>query len=198
MMFNSRIAIWLPLSALLMAGFSHAGTILYEVATVGQLPVQGGSTVPLFRYTYQASGMTFLANQELDIVFSAQLYGEISDGVADPGFDLLLLQPNNPPGAPGHFSALALANIGVGQGTWSVDFTFTGPGQPGSQQFYINQYDANGRFITTLESGSTQDLAGAPEPGTFWLLGLVVMGSGVGWAVRRRNAGTAPRGSRTS
>ena len=198
MMFNSRIAIWLPLSALLMAGFSHAGTIQYEVATVGQLPVQGGSTVPLFRYTYQASGMTFLANQELDIVFSAQLYGEISDGLADPGFDLLLLQPNNPSGAPGHFSALALTNIGVGQGTWSVDFTFTGPGQPGSQQFYINQYDANGRFITTLESGSTQDLAGAPEPGTFWLLGLVVMGSGVGWAVRRRNAGTAPRGSRTS
>src|ERR1019366_1324496 len=92
-MFNSRIAIWLPLSALLMAGFSHAGTIQYEVTTVSQgVPVQGGSTVPLFRYTYQASGMTFLANQELDIVFSAQLYGEISDGVADPGFDLLLLQ----------------------------------------------------------------------------------------------------------
>lgn len=203
-MFNSRIAIWLPLSALLMAGFSHAGTILYEVATVGQLPVQGGSTVPLFRYTYQASGMTFLANQELDIVFSAQLYGEISDGVADPGFDLLLLQPNNPPGAPGHFSALALTNIGVGQGTWSVDFTFTGPGQPGSQQFYINkydainQYDANGTFITTLDSGFTQNLADVPEPGTFMLLGLVLIGCGVGWAVRRRNAATAPRGSRTS
>ena len=194
-MSNSRIAILLLLSAFLMVGYCHAGTILFQVTDLGP-----GASPPLERYTYtyNMSGITLLANQELDIVFSAAFYGTLSNGVVSPGFDLILLQPNNPPGTPGHFSALALTNIGVGQGTWSVDFTFTGPGQPGSQQFYINQYDANGRFITTLESGSTQDLAGAPEPGTFWLLGLLVMGSGVGWAVRRRNAGTAPRGSRTS
>jgi hypothetical protein len=144
------------------------------------------------------SGITLLANQELDIVFSAALYTTLSNGVVSSGFDLMLLQPNNPPGAPGHFSALALSNIGVVPGPWSVDFLFNGPGTPGSQPFFINQYDASGRFITTLESGTTQNSAQVPEPGTFMLLGLVVIGCGVGWAVRRRNAGTARRRSRTS
>ena len=194
-MSNPRIAISLLLSAFLMVGYCHAGTILFQVADLGP-----GVPPPLERYTYtyDMSGITLLANQELDIVFSAALYTTLSNGVVSSGFDLMLLQPNNPPGAPGHFSALALSNIGVVPGPWSVDFLFNGPGTPGSQPFFINQYDASGRFITTLESGTTQNSAQVPEPGTFMLLGLVVIGCGVGWAVRRRNAGTARRRSRTS
>jgi hypothetical protein len=180
-----------------MVGYCHAGTILFQVTDLGP-----GASPPLERYTYtyNMSGITLLANQELDIVFSAAFYGTLSNGVVSPGFDLILLQPNNPPGTPGHFSALALSNIGVVTGPWSVDFLFNGPGTPGSQPFFINQYDANGRLITTPppESGTTQNSADVPEPGTFMLLGLVVIGCGVGWAVRRRNAGTAPRRSRTS
>ena len=194
-MSNPRIAISLLLSAFLMVGYCHAGTILFQVTDLGP-----GAPPPLERYTYtyDMSGITLLANQELDIVFSAALYTTLSNGVVSSGFDLMLLQPNNPPGAPGHFSALALSNIGVVPGPWSVDFLFNGPGTPGSQPFFINQYDASGRFITTLESGTTQNSAQVPEPGTFMLLGLVVIGCGVGWAVRRRNAGTARRRSRTS
>ena len=194
-MSNFRTATSLLLSAFLMVGYCHAATILFQVTDLGP-----GAPPPLERYTYtyDVSGITLLANQELDIVFSAALYGTLSNGVVSPGVNLLLLEPNNPLGAPGHFSALALTNIGVVPGPWSVDVLFAGAGQPGSQSFFINQYDANGQFIATVDSGNTQNKSNVPEPGTFMLLGLVAIGCSVGWAVRLRGAGTVPRHSRTS
>lgn len=189
-----RTNLSLPLCALLVAGLSHAGTIQYQVTDVPQQAQSEPPLPPLLRYTYSASGITLLANQELDIVFSAGLYGAISNGVASPAFDVMLFQPNNPPGVPGHFSALALLNVGPEQEIWSVDFVFTGTGRPGSQPYYINQYDAAGRFVGIVDSGSTSDSQGVPEPGTFVLAGLVVAGRGVWWAVRRRSARTAHRG----
>ena len=192
-MSNHRIAISLPLCALLVAGFSHAGTIRYQVTDVDD-----GAFPRLQRYTYYGNGINVLANQEVDIVFPAELYGGISHGVSGTGFNLMLFQPNNPLGAPGHFTALARFDIGADEGTWSVDFWFIGAGQPGPQAFSINQFDAKGNFIRTLESGFTSGDQGVPEPGTFVLVGLLVVGCGVWRAARRRRAGTAHRVSRTS
>jgi hypothetical protein len=201
-MHSHRIAIPLPLCALLALALSHAGTISYQVTEV--LPQAGVESISspspaqfLQRYIYYASDFTFLANQELDIVFSAALYGAISNGTVTPGFDLMLFQPNDPPGAPGHFSALALSDIRGGEGPWSVDFIFVGPDRPGAQAFFINQYDGNGRFITTLESGSTVPAGSpsggpvVPEPGTFVMTGFVVVGGGIWWALMRRSTGPA-------
>ena len=186
-MSNPRATSLLLLFVLLVVGCCHAGTIQYLVTNLG------AGTPALDRYTYHLTDVTLLANQEVDIVFSAASYGTLSNGVTGSGLDLVLLQPGNPLGAPGHFSAMAETNIGLVQGSWSVDFVSTGTGQPGSQSYFINQYDANGRFLSTLDSGSTQNISAAPEPGTFLLLGLAVLGCGVGWVVRRRNARTAPR-----
>ncbi len=199
-MSNHRIASPLPLCALLVTGLSHAATIRYQVTDVdygaGAEAVESISR--LQRYTYYADGISFLMNQEVDIVFSAELYGMISHGVISQAFDLMLFQPNNPPGAPGHFSALARSDIAPDEGPWSVDFLFIGPGQPGPQTFFINQFDEKSNFIRTLESGITSGDQGVPEPGTFVQLGLVIVGCAVWWAARRRSVRTAHRSSRTS
>jgi hypothetical protein len=188
-----RIAILAPLCALLTVGLAHAGAIQYQITSVVQADEAGGSAAALQCYIYYASGLTFLENQELDVVFDADLYGTLSNAVSSPGFDVMLFQPNNPPGVPGDFSALALFDIGSAAGPWSVDFLYTGPDTPGPQTYYINQYDANGNFIETLESGTTLEAPdqGVPEPGTFALVGLVVAGRIVWSALRRRSASTA-------
>jgi hypothetical protein len=194
-MSHHRLAISLPLSVLLAVSLAHAGSINYQVTDV--LPGSGASLFPpgavVERYTYYASDITFLANQELDIEFSAGLYGAIGGGQITPGFDLMLFQPNNPPGAPGIFSAFALQDVAAGA-PWSVEFTFLGSNRPGSQSFSIEQFDENGQFITTLETGSTvpagSPASNVPEPGTFGFISLVVVGRIVWWAVSRRDTGT--------
>src|SRR5687768_7485487 len=126
--------------------------ITFEVTDLGV----SGSGDPLFRYTYVLDGLTLLKNTEVDIRFDPALYGELSNPVAPPDFDVLILQPNNPPGVPGDYKPLALIDNPSQSGLFSVDFTFLGPGRPGSQPFFINQYDdqfmlidSDGPFFTT-------------------------------------------------
>lgn len=193
-MSNHRKAISLS-CALLIVSLAHAGTIQFQVTDIGQGQL-GSTTPPLQRYIYFGNGITFQAYQELDILFDASLYGTLSNPVSIPGFDVVLFQPNNPIGAPGDFSALALSDVGSALGLWSVDFTFKGTGLPGSQTYFINQYDANGNFVATLETGTTLSPAAsqdAPEPGSFVLVGLVVAGRSAWKAVRRRSARSAIR-----
>jgi hypothetical protein len=156
-----RLGLWVGLLAP-----NLSGTVIAYQFTPGQL----------FRYTYSVSGITLTANQELDIRFNPALFGTLSKGVAGNGFDLLLLQPNNPPGAWGDYRALALTNNPSLAGPFSVDFTFLGKGAPGSQAFVINQYTPEGLFISTIDSGMTTPLeqTGTPEPATF-ALGCVAL-----------------------
>ena len=140
------------------------------------------------RYTYFISGLTLLANQELDFRFDPDLYGSLTNGVAGPGFDVLLLQPDNPPGAFGDFSVLALVDHSP-LFLLSVDFTFIGAGTPGAQPFFINEYDQSGKFVGTIESGFT--VAAIPEPGSLALGGTGLLVGGFLWALRRRFPGTA-------
>jgi len=169
-----RIAFWLPVSAGLLAMNLSAATIQFGVSNLGS---------NLYQYDYMISGITFQANEELDIQFDPALYGVLSNGVAGSGFSLMLLQPNNPPGTTGVYSAYSLVNNPSLSGQFSVDFTYLGPGQPGSQAFLINQYNQNGTLVSTVASGETVSLGqtSVPEPVSFSLVGVGLL---IGWVFR--------------
>jgi hypothetical protein len=156
--------LWLPLCAVFFASSLTAGVINFQVSNLG---------LNSYRYTYVLTGSAFLTNQELDIQFDPALYSALSNGIAGSGFNLILLQPNNPPGLFGDYSVLALIDNPSLAGPFSVDFTFLGPGQPGAQPYSFNQLDANHKIVRTIESGTT----GIPEPASFWLgcMGLLVV-----------------------
>lgn len=170
------IRFWLGLvCALLVSSILQAGTIQYSVVP------QGGNQ---YSYTYSLSGLDLFTGYEVDIRFNPLLYGTLSNATAGSDFDLLLLQPNNPPGAWGDYSITARVNNPQLTGPFSVDFIWLGMGMPGSQPFFINFYDQDGQH--TVEQGETT-LTGIPEPGTFSLaIVAFVMG---GFIARRRWAG---------
>jgi hypothetical protein len=171
----------LLLSSLLAFSLS-ATTIQYQVTTVGTTGT----------YQYVVSGFDFRANQPclgntalacsdaLDIQFDPALFGQLSNGMAPASFNLLLFQPNNPPQAHGDYSALAIVDHASLTGKFSVDFTLTGPGTPGSQLFSINQFvDSNGAFEGLVTSGfTTAPVSGVPEPASFSLCaaGFIIVG----------------------
>lgn len=177
---------WLLLWSGFLAGTLPAATIGFQVSDVGQ---------NLHRFTFLASNIAFQANQELDIRFDPAQFGTLSNAVVGSGFSLLLFQPNNPPGAFGDFGGLALVDNPSLAGPFSVDFTFLGPGAPGAQPFFINQFDRNGNFVATIESGFTKLDAGstavAPEPSSFLLGGMGLLLGGAWWSVKRRSSRTA-------
>src|SRR6266540_1614659 len=94
------VVVLLPLWATLLAGQLSAGTILYDVTS------QGGN---VYRYEF-VPNVVLLANEEIDIKFDPTLFGNLFNGVAGADFKLSLLQPNNPPGAFGDYSILALVD----------------------------------------------------------------------------------------
>jgi len=170
---------WVTLLVGLGAGSTSAGTIQFQVTPLGG---------DLYQYNYVVSGITFQANEELDIRFDPSLYGTLSNGLAPSGFDLALLQPNNPPGVFGDYSALAeIANPSTA-GPFSVEVVFFGPGQPGTQPFFVKQYDQNGFFVSTIGAGfATQmpDTSPMPEPSSLILVSTTLLLGGL-WMVRRR------------
>jgi len=163
----------IALCLLTFAGLIPAATIQYQVTPIGT-----GSGQTQYRYNYFVSDVAFAVNQELAIQFDPFLFSGLNNGVAGPGFDLLLLQPNNPPQASGDYSALATVNQPSLAGPFWVDFTYTGPGMPGSQAFFINQYASNGAFQGVITSGLTTPLSNStiPEPTTVSLccMGLLI------------------------
>jgi hypothetical protein len=167
-------------STLLAFSLSASPIVQYQVTASGTIDT----------YHYFVSGVDFLANQELDIQFGQtgqnNLFGQLSNGKAPAGFDVLLFQPNNPPQAPGDFSALALVDHPSLSGTFSVDVTLTGAGFPGPQFFTISQFDSNGTFVSLLASGSTQleGSSAAPEPASFLPCGVALVIAGIFWARR--------------
>src|SRR5215218_9779061 len=90
------IARSLPLlfAAFLTIGSGAGATIQYDVSQIGST----GGGFPVYRYTYIVNGI-FAADQEIDIRFDAALYGDLRNGFAGSDFDLMLFQPNNPPGS---------------------------------------------------------------------------------------------------
>jgi len=135
----------------------------------------------VFRYEFTPHNLTLLKNQEFDIKFSPTLFANLFNGAANDEFRLILLQPNNPGGVSGDYSALALIDHPSMAGPFTVDVTWLGDGAPGALPLVIHQFDSTGQHITGTISAT-------PEPAS-WLL------SGVGsllvgyWlrAARRRS-----------
>ena len=162
----------------LLAFSLSADTIQFQVITSGTTGT----------YDYFVSGFTAMqpctdnpsleCSDEIDINFDPTVFSQISNGVAPAGFNLLLFQPNNPPQAPGDYSALAVvANPSLTP--FSVDFTLTGAGTPASQTFTINEFDNNGFFEGVATSGVTTLVSTVPEPASFSLIGIGVIISGI-------------------
>jgi hypothetical protein len=174
---------WLNLVVALggtLFGTTFAGTIKYEV-----LPLGGSS----YQYTYDLNGFTFQANEQLDIRFNPTLFASLWNASAPAGFDIQLLQPNNPPGDYGDYSALATMNNLSGSGSFTVDVSYFGAGLPGPQPFFINQFDADGFYLATTDAGMTMDAnAGittdAPEPSSLCLVSALAL-FGAAWQIRR-------------
>src|SRR4051794_12909203 len=96
-----RVLGMLTLATALCAGSLSAANVSFQITNLGHNQYQ---------LSYAVSDIQFEVNQELDIRFDPSLYGTLSNGIAPAGFDLLLLQPNNPPGVFGDYSAMALLN----------------------------------------------------------------------------------------
>jgi hypothetical protein len=181
----------LLLSALFAFSLS-AATIQFQVTTNGTTGT----------YKYFVTGFTAMqpctdnsaleCSDEIDIDFDAPVFSQISNGVAPAGFNLLLFQPNNPPQAPGDYSALAVvANPSLTP--FSVDFTLTGAGAPASQTFTINEFDSNGSFEGVAGSGVTTLVSTVPEPASFSLIGIgmIVGGIFLGFRFSVKRAGSS-------
>jgi hypothetical protein len=120
-----------------------------------------------FRYEYTFRNFNLLMNQEIDIRFDPAYYVSLSNGIASSDFALLLLQPDNPPGTFGDYSARALMDHPSMQGPFSVDVRLRGFDPP-PQPFFIHQFDPSGtNVILTIGSGTVT----TPEPGN-WTLGV--------------------------
>lgn len=179
---NMRTKLWLLILGGLSAVSAFGGSIIqYDVANLG------GNK---YSYTYSLSGLAFQAYQELDIRFDPALYSTLSNASVGNGFQGLILQPNNPPGAAGIYSAFTTTAIASPAGIFSVDFLYLGAGQPGPQEYYINLYDMDGYRVATTTSGWTTPNSAVPEPSSFWLAaGGLLMGVAV-YTARRRSRAT--------
>lgn len=151
-----------------------AASITFDVDVVGTT----GTGETLYRYTYSFASLTLGEDTEVDIRFSPTVYGMLLNPVAPLGFDVLVLQPNNPPGTFGDYSALAMVDNPPLDGPFTVDFTLLGSAVPGSQQFFINQIADDGT-VTRLDSGFTTPIGAVPEPATFVLVAAGVLAAGV-------------------
>ena len=154
-----RILRVLALTGLLTASLGASTLIQYDLTALG------GNA---YRYTYHTNGLNLLVNYELDILFDAALYGSLSNGVTPAGFDLLLLQPNQPVGAQGVFNALALVDQPSAL-SFSVDFTFLGAGSPGPQEFAVFDDRVRPNIMVVPNTSTQLAVSGVPEPATLWL-----------------------------
>ena len=147
----NRFCISALLYAVVATASAHAATVQYVLSTpVSTLAGEG----TLYQYTYYVTDIVFLPNQEIDILFSPDRYGNLSNGIADSSFNVMLFQPSDPMGTAGHFSALALQGIAAPL-QFQVNFRYIGQGVPGSQQFAINQFDVDRHFLGVITTGST-------------------------------------------
>jgi hypothetical protein len=144
---------------------ARAGTIW---STVEEL----SSDENIFRVQYHADGIELRKDQEIVVEFSAVIFRSLFNPFAPVGLDILLIQPNNPLGAPGRLSLLALVDFPSIQDGFRLDVRAVGdlsqlgtdPDSPDLQTFAVNQLDAQGVIVSTLQNGAIS--AAVPEPAT--------------------------------
>jgi len=173
---------------------AYAAQILYIVTPMATTSSKTTAASFAYRYEYYLQDLALLPNQELDILFPSDRYLDLSNGLAgEPEFDLILFQPNNPPGTAGVFSAFlpegCLPSLPM---TFSVDFWYAREGLPGAQEFSVNQFDSGGTFLNVVLSGVTSQQAEVPEPGYFAPGALALAMACFYRAHRRRRPASAP------
>jgi PEP-CTERM motif-containing protein len=169
---STLVHLTLGLALLASAATASAGTVTYDVASLG------GTS---WRYDYQlANDGLPLPVDEFAIYFDAALYRDLRDAAGPAGWDLLVAQPD--PGLPddGFLDALALLQPlapGATLGDFSITFDFFGAGAPDAQAFQF----LDSSTFQVLDAGVTQLRApvAVPEPSSLALLliAFAVMGS---------------------
>lgn len=159
----------------LFCGFAPAVSVRYNAQALGG---------DMFRLQYDVGDVTFSRNQELELRFHSSLFRSLSNPSGPAGFDILLIQPDNPLGAPGHFSALALADSPALTPPFSVDVRVFSNYFPGSHKFTINELDDRGVILRTVFEGDAYEAA--PEPSTVALTGTALLIACAAPACRRR------------
>lgn len=177
--YHMRLVLWLPLLAGLVTPSLHAGAVQFDVTSLG---------ANSYQYSYLLTGITFQPNQDLDLLFDPALYSGLTNGTASGDFNVFLFQPDNPPGATGDFISFTTTGSTF-TGPFTVDFTFLGVGQPGSQPWQVNQFDDLGNLVSNVDSGTTVASTTAPEPTSMLLggVGLLLL-AGAAFARRRSMA----------
>ncbi len=169
----------------LISSSAPAGTIRFDAAPIGSQPGKYRVAANAFQITYTLEDFAFPANGELDIRFDPATYVKLWGGMTPADFDLVLLQPNNPPGTSGDFSVMALVDRPRFSGEFSVMVLMAGDNRPGEQDFVINQLDEHGVILSRISTGQTLEST-VPEPATLPVVCAALLG-GMLIAIRNRS-----------
>jgi len=142
------------------------------------------------RITFVTTGLAFRANYAVDFQFDPAQVRELSNAVVPLGFDALLLQPDNPPGASGDLSVMALRDVASDVPlTFRVDVRMSSAQLAADQgltfRFALFELDEQGRIEATLASGVANN-AFVPEPATLPLAGAALLLVTAYRAIRKR------------
>lgn len=137
---------------------------------------------------------------EFTIFFPQALFSNLSLAATPSTWDSLVIDGD--PGIPadGFLDAFAIdpvdaLSVGESRDGFTVKFSFIGQGSPGSLPFDI--IDANFQILFSGRTIVTGVAPGqVPEPGTFWLFGLGLIGAGVARRLTtERQSCASPAGS---
>jgi hypothetical protein len=158
---------------------SAAITISYQVEDLADLVVGED----LRRYSYSVSDFAFERNQGFTIFFDAEKYRNLDVTPAAPNadWDIITGEPVPLLGLPGVYDALSIVALGDTASLanpFTLSFEWIGAGDPGSQPFEVNEFDADGNFLATLATGdTTAAIASVPDGGSMALLFGLGLGS---------------------
>jgi hypothetical protein len=156
-----------------------------------------------WQYTYTLTGTPLGAYQAFTVFFDPTLTSNLVDTSMDATDPASLAAENwlsfSIPFDPslnsdGFYSALALINDDSMTEAFTITFDYSGLGQPGSQMFSIDQFDAFGNLVKNLQTGETTPVGvTAPEPGAGVLLILGLAGIVTGMFRKQRLHMGAPK-----
>jgi len=183
-----RNLIWLVLIGGLIVTNLSAITIDYTLSSLGSSQ---------YEYTYTISG-TFNADEAIFIDFptTSPADSNLSIPVSPSSNWTATIEPSLGGGQPIDIEYMSQVNSPSLAGPFVVEFTYTGTGQPGPQNYDVNQYDSTQTVLEQMVvvNGTTVLQAGTvPEPSGLGLSAMALLAMGACWAVRRvRRPSPAP------